>query len=114
MVKLGELSARYGKKCSEESKRKMSEAKKGITPWNKDKKENLSEEKRKKMSDRMKSIPPLRKGAKHTPETLQKLSEAIKGRIWVTNSIDSKFVFIDEIPDGYKKGRIMKNMRGIK
>ena len=103
MVKLGELSARYGKKCSEETKRKMSEAKKGITPWNKGKKENLSEETRKKMSDRMKSIPHLRK-----------LSEAIKGRIWVTNGIDSKFVFIDEIPDGYKKGRIMKNMRGIK
>ena len=90
MVKLGELSARYGKKCSEESKIKMSEAKKGITPWNKDKKENLSEETRKKMS------------------------EAKKGCIWVTNGIDSKFVFIDEIPDGYKKGRIMKNMRGTK
>lgn len=113
MVKLGELSARYGKKCSEESKRKMSEAKKGITPWNKGKKENLSEETRKKMSDRMKKNS-LRKGAKNIPETIQKLSEAIKGRIWVTNGIDSKFVFIDEIPDGYKKGRIMKNMRGIK
>ena len=114
MVKNGELSIRYGKKHSEESKRKMSEAKKGIIPWNKGKNENLSEETRKKMSDRMKKNPPLRKGAKHTPETIQKLSEAIKGRIWVTNGIDSKFVFADEIPDGYKKGRIMKNMRGIK
>lgn len=90
MVKLGELSARYGKKCSEESKRKMSKAKKGITPWNKGKKENLSEESKRKMR------------------------EAKKGKIWINNGVDSKFVFIDEIPDGYKKGRIMKNMRGTK
>ena len=107
MVKLGELSARYGKKCSEESKRKMSEAKKGITPWNKNKKENLSEESKRKMSA-------AKKGKTFSDEHKEKISIAMKGKIWVTNGVDSKFVFIDEIPDGYKKGRIMKNMRGTK
>ena len=91
MVKLGELSARYGKKCSEESKRKMSESKKGITPWNKDKKENLSE------------------------ETKRKMSEAKKSTIWITNCIENKRIDANiPIPNGYKKGRIMKNMRGAK
>lgn len=42
----------YGKKMSEESRRKMSEAKKGIVPWNKG--GTFSEESRKKMSESQK------------------------------------------------------------
>ena len=98
---------------SYDTKKKMSEAKKGKAPWNKGKKGWMSDEGRKKISELMKNNR-YRRGTKNKIETLQKLSKAIKGRIWVTNGIDSKFVFASEIPEGYRKGRIMKSMRGVK
>jgi len=45
-------------------------------------------------------------------ETRKKLSIASaandKGRIWINNGIENKFIYPNEIPDGYVKGRIYK------
>jgi len=68
----GKNNSMYGKKPSEESKRKISEANKGQIPWNKGKTGCYSEE----------TIERLRKaniGKKMSEETKRKLSEAKKG-----------------------------------
>ena len=64
-AKSGENHPRYGKKHSEESKKKMSEALKG---------KKFSEEHRKKLSESL-------KGRHHSEETKKKMSEAHKGAI---------------------------------
>lgn len=78
-------SPNKGRHFSDEWKRKISEAKKGKTPWNKGKKGSqqawnkgkklgpLSEETRQKMSEK-------RKGKKHSEETKRKISESMKGK----------------------------------
>lgn len=79
-----------GKKHSEETKRKISEALKGKEPWNAGKKTGpLSEEHKKRLSESMKGgnstswkkgQTPWNKGKKHSSETRRKMSEALKGR----------------------------------
>ena len=79
----------HGIKLSEETKKKMSEAKKGYVPWIKGKK--LSEETKQKMSKSKKGmkrseetkrkIGKAHKGSKRTEEHKKKISEATKGRI---------------------------------
>ena len=70
-VKKGINNPNYGRKHSEETRKKMSEALKGTNNPNYGKK--LSEETRKKLSEAF-------KGRKHSEETRKKLSEANKGR----------------------------------
>ena len=68
--KHGELNSMYGKQHTDESKRKMSEAKKGrVSPR---KGISLSEETRRKISESM-------KGKQHTNESKRKMCEAKKG-----------------------------------
>lgn len=43
-------------------------------------------------------------GCSHSEETKTILSKLHKGRIRVNNGVQEKFVFPDEIPEGYKKG----------
>ena len=83
---------------SEETRKKMSESQKGRKAWNKGKKclYNLSEEARNKISE-------ARKWMKFSDDHKKKLSEAKKGRHWYTNGIDSVLAF--ECPEGYVKGR---------
>lgn len=69
-----------GKKMSEESCKKMSEAKKGKPAWNKGKKGIYSEEAKKKMAE-------AKKGHQISEEIKQKLSEANKGKKRFTNGI---------------------------
>ena len=81
--------ANKGKKHTEESKRKMrkpkseehkrniSEGHKGQIPWNKGKKH--TEEAKRKMSEAHKGQIPWMKGNKHTEEAKRKMSEAKKG-----------------------------------
>ena len=70
----GGIGGKSGVKCSEETKEKMSEAKKGQIPWNKGKKGmyNHSEETKQRMSES-------HKRENLSEETIQRMSEAKKG-----------------------------------
>ena len=60
-----------GMKWVDESRKKLSESKKGKDPWNKGKTGIYTDETRRKISDSLKG----RKGKKHTAETRRKMSE---------------------------------------
>lgn len=93
--KKGTKNPMYGKHLSEEAKRKMSVSLKGRT---------FSEETRKKMSD-------ARKGIKLSEETKKKMSESQKGKHykWINNGIKQRRMpFDEEIPEGFKRGRLKK------
>lgn len=75
LTKGGEKAGKY----TEESKRKMSLAKVGKTPWNKG--IPLTDEQRKKMSNSLKGRTSPRKGCTATEETRKKLSESHKGKV---------------------------------
>ena len=119
----------YGKKHSDETKQKMSEASKGKSkPWLIGRKlspetiERLrqinlgrvfSEETRKKISENHHDVNGKNNpmyGKKHSPETIEKLKQKAKNRpkrIWINNGIEEKLITIDEcIPMGYNKGRV--------
>lgn len=66
----------FGKKFSDETVKKMSEAHKGIPSWNKGKHGIFSQDTLKKMSDAHKGRTPWNKGKKYTEEQKQ----AFKGR----------------------------------
>ena len=69
----GEKSPMYGKKHSEESRIKMSEARKGRTQ---------SDETKKKIAESLKGYTPWNKGKTVSDETRKKISMAAKGRIF--------------------------------
>lgn len=80
-----------GRKHSENSKRKISESRKGIgkgIPKSEEHKKKISE------SNMGKFVP---------PETCKKISKSRVGRHWFTNGIENKFCY--ECPNGYWKGR---------
>ena len=80
-----------GKKRSEETKKKMGEAKK-----------NMSEETRKKLSEAWDYD-------KHfTLETKKKLSEANRGKHWFNNGKINKFCY--ECPEGFIPGKLSKKI----
>ena len=112
-----------GKKRSDETRRKLSEVKKGENnpnygkpAWNKGKK--FSEETRKKMRESHKDQIPWSKGKKFSEEHKKKLSEANKGKNignknalgnknnlgkhWYNNGKENKFCY--ECPDGFVPG----------
>ena len=119
----------------EELRRKMSEAHKGQTSWNKGKKlseehkcklreakKYISDETRKKMSEAKKGHIPWNKGKKWSEDVIKKLSEAHKGQVpgnkgktgrhWYTNGeID---VICESCPEGFVLGRIYKRKGGKK
>lgn len=119
----------YGKKHSDETKKKMSEASKGKSkPWligrniSEETREKirqinlgkiLSEETRKKISENHHDVNgennPMY-GKTHSPETIEKLREKAKNRpkrIWINNGIEEKLMLVDEsMPMGYNKGRV--------
>ena len=86
-----------GKQHSEESRKKMSEAKKGKPSWIKGK--HRSEETRKKISDS-------KNGKHHSVETCKKMSESHKGKHWYNNGVTS--IQTETCPEGFVKGRIKK------
>lgn len=124
-----------GKKQSEETKKKRSEALKG-KPKSEEHRKNLSialkgkkqsEEHRRKNSechkgqtpwnkgkkmpnDFRKKISEVNKGRKRTKETKQKMSEALKGKMkgmcWYNNG--DKCIRAKECPDGFTPGRLHK------
>ena len=78
-----EILHHKGKHRSEETKNKISEAKKGSIPWNKGK-----------------------KGKHCSEETKMKISESKKGMLWFNNG--EKCVRAKECPPGFVSGRIKK------
>ena len=95
----GVISYWCGKHLTDETKRKISEMKKGQTAWNKGKHcKPLTEEHKRKVSDALKGRTPWNKGkpawnkGKHlSDEQKKKLSEAISGKHW--KIIDGKRVY---------------------
>lgn len=79
-------------KYEDESKKKISEANKGM------RKPSRSEEHRRKLSK-------ANKGKQRSDETKKRISDAKKGRHWYTNGVDSVLTF--ECPIGYKLGRVL-------
>lgn len=73
--------ASLGKKLTEEHKKKISEAQKG-----------------KKLSD---------DHIKHLSES-QKGNTIARGRVWVNNGVENKFVYPDQIPEGFVRGVLRK------
>lgn len=74
-----------GKKLSEEHKRKVSIGKKGSIPWHKG------------------------KTGVFDNETLQRMSEKKKGKIWVNNGITQTIISpSDRIPEGFVRGRLSR------
>lgn len=91
----------YGKHHSEESKKKMSEAAKGRQGPNKGKK--FSEEHKKKIGASKKGNKNML-GKHHTKEARNKMSEAKKGKHWYNNGKMNKLCY--ECPDGFVTGRL--------
>jgi group I intron endonuclease len=75
-----ETKIKMRKPKSEEHKKKLSEARKGVSPWNKGKTGVYSEELRKQMSESRKGISPPNKGKTPSEETREKMSIAAKKR----------------------------------
>lgn len=49
------------------------------------------------------------KGQRHTQETREHLSKSKSGRIWVTNGRRDKMVPPDQVPEGFRRGRVTQN-----
>lgn len=75
----GRTSPRKGVKLSDETKKKISESKRGKPAWNKGIK--ATDEQRKRMSELRKGLPCPRKGVKLTIEQKQRISESVK-KLW--------------------------------
>lgn len=105
---IGELNHFYGKRHSEETRAKMSSAKKGIyVPWNKG--IARTEEEKKNISLSRKGQPSSKKGIPQVPltnEQKQRHKEALQGTcFWWTDGINN--IRASVCPVGYRKGRTM-------
>lgn len=100
-MRKGENNAMYGKHHTEESKKKMSLSKKGKytgedNPFYRKK---HSEESRRKMSD-------AHKGKRLSKEHINKVAEANRGKHWYNNGKETKFCF--DCPPGFVPGRLKR------
>ena len=107
------FNSRLYQKIREEFANKMSESRKGKTPWIKGK--HHSKESRKKISEAFKGryigrTPTWLVGKHLSDETKKKLSIAKKGRHWFNNGIENVWTF--ECPEGFVKGILKKKTQG--
>ncbi len=77
---------------------------------------HLSDDHKKKMALKLKGRKTWNKGKHLSKEHIEKLkyshfgkSSPNKGKIWINNGIISKFSKIDQIPNGFVKGKLKKN-----
>ena len=91
-----------GKHHSEESRKKMSEARKGKPSWMNGKQH--SEETRKKISDALKGKNHPFFSKHHSVEARKKMSEVHKGKYWYNNGVIC--VRAKTCPEGFVPGRI--------
>lgn len=116
-VKYGKDHHNYGKPVivahTEETKKKISKSKKGKTSWHKGRKK----------STQTKSNMRGRSGAyKKSAEHKEKIRAANigannpnYGTYWITNGVENKKVKnLDNLPDGWYKGRNVKHIKGFK
>ena len=117
----------YGKKHTEETKKKMSASSKGnknclgrtLSEESKQKIREkhlgkfVSEETKKKISENHHDISGKNNpmyGKNHSPETIEKMREKAKSRskrFWINNGVDERLINVGEgIPIGYNKGRV--------
>lgn len=99
----GERNPMYGKPCSEEHKRKMSEARKG---------KYLSEETKMKMSEANKGSKNPMFGKKHSDEARKKISESHKGK-FINRKDLSKQVLCVETGEVFESIRDAERKTGI-
>ena len=98
-----------GRTFSKDWKKKISDARKGVTSPNKGKR--LSKSQRDKLSDIAKNRThhPMQ-NRKHSEDTRKKMSAAKKGKTWATNGKNIILVdSVDCIPAGFKPGRKLNN-----
>ena len=114
----GEHHPRKGRHCSEETKRKISEALRG--PKHPFYGKHFSEETRRKMSESMKGkllgrhlseetkrkLSESRKGKQKTEECKRKIGDANRGRHWYNNGVECVMAY--ECPDGFVPGNLNK------
>lgn len=112
----GEKHPRYGRHCSEETKRKISEALSGSKHPNFGK--HHSEKIRKKMSESAKGrglgrhlseetkrkMSESRKGKRRSDEWKKRIGDANRGRHWYNNGVDCVLTY--ECPEGYVPGSL--------
>lgn len=111
----GESNPMFGKKHSEESKRKMSKERSGKgKPHTNESKAKISKANTGIVRDAefRANVSKVHKGKVDTAETRLKKSVAQTGKKWVNNGVTSKRVF--EVENGWVLGRISKkNMEGM-
>ena len=94
----GENSTFYGKKHSEETKKKMSDS------WDYDK--HFTEETKERMSAAHKGNTPWNKGKHLSEEHKKKLSDDNKGKHWYNNGKENRYCY--ECPDGFVPGMLKR------
>ena len=123
----GESNGMYGKKHSEESRRKMSESQKRREPPTEEtrrklseshRRENLSESTLKKLSESskrenrseetMRKMSESHKRENLSEESLRHLSEANVGRKWIHKGTENKFVTSEDFEKYINEGRLIK------
>ena len=100
----GTTGGMYGKHHSLETKKKMSEARKGEKHPLYGK--HLSEETKKKLTEINKGELNPFYGKTHSNESKRKISDSLKGKYkWITNGIENRLIDANiPIPDGFVKG----------
>ena len=93
-----------GKKCSEETKKKIGAALKGENNGMYGKKH--SEETKNKIAETLKGKNTWAKGKHHSEETKKKIGEASKGKHWYNNGKENRFCF--ECPEGFVSGMLKR------
>lgn len=90
-----------------ENKKELSEKKKN--GWTKDVRKSFSEKKKKYIEENIEEWKIRQKNVCNTQKAKENMKNGKLGKIIVNNGIIAKYVFPNEIPDGFVKGRLVKD-----